>query len=218
MSHFHNDLPSDAHVRRKENTRARLIRASANVFVDKGIDAATIDDIVQAAGFTRGAFYSNFSRKEEVFYALFAEVTDEVIHIIEAQTPADAAPEAPPSSPVSEDAMVQVFQAIRPYGRQWYLLYNEALTHALRHHDARPQLMEQRGRIRDAIVRTYAAGLKSMNAHCLVPMEHFADMMLAIHLNLVANELMADIDQSHTAGMMIRHVVETFSLPGAPRH
>ena len=74
MTDLFEPLPESAGTRRKENTRAKLVRASLDVFVEKGIDGATVDDLVKAAGFTRGAFYSSFSSKEEVFIALFDEV------------------------------------------------------------------------------------------------------------------------------------------------
>lgn len=47
-------------ARSKENTRRRLIEASIEVFTQKGVEGATVDDLTRAAGFTRGAFYSNF--------------------------------------------------------------------------------------------------------------------------------------------------------------
>src|SRR5690606_15416818 len=78
MTDLFEPLPASAGTRRRENTRAKLVRASLDVFVEKGIDGATVDDLVKAAGFTRGAFYSSFSSKEEVFSALFDEVTDEL--------------------------------------------------------------------------------------------------------------------------------------------
>ena len=55
--------------RRRVNTRARLVEAAEDVFVRKGLKRVTVDDLVGAAGFTRGAFYSNFSSIEEVFFA-----------------------------------------------------------------------------------------------------------------------------------------------------
>ncbi|MDI9589364.1 MAG: TetR family transcriptional regulator, partial [Acidobacteriota bacterium] len=53
--------------RKRSHTRQKLVSAAAQVFADKGVAGATVDDLVKAAGFTRGAFYSNFSTKEEVF-------------------------------------------------------------------------------------------------------------------------------------------------------
>src|SRR5699024_12302943 len=79
MSDLFDPLPESPGTRRKENTRARLVRASLDVFVDEGIDGATVDDLGRAAGFTRGAFYSNFSSKEEVFSALSATVPEALL-------------------------------------------------------------------------------------------------------------------------------------------
>ncbi len=55
---------------RKAQTRAQLIEAAARVFGRKGYRAATVDDVAQEAGFTKGAFYSNFDSKDDVFLAL----------------------------------------------------------------------------------------------------------------------------------------------------
>lgn len=53
-----------------EATRAALIEAAADVFAERGFHAAPLEDIVARAGYTRGAFYSNFSSKEDLFIAV----------------------------------------------------------------------------------------------------------------------------------------------------
>ena len=55
---------------RRERTRERLLDAAFTVFAHHGIHGASIEAVCEAAGFTRGAFYSNFSSKEELFLAL----------------------------------------------------------------------------------------------------------------------------------------------------
>ncbi|MDR6970131.1 helix-turn-helix domain-containing protein [Leifsonia shinshuensis] len=62
------DAPAESARRRR--TRARLLDAAFEVFADQGVRAASVETIAEAAGFTRGAFYSNFSSKEELFFAL----------------------------------------------------------------------------------------------------------------------------------------------------
>ncbi len=52
---------------RRQATRARLLEAAFNVFAAQGYTGATVDSIVQAAGYSKGAFYFHFSSKEEVF-------------------------------------------------------------------------------------------------------------------------------------------------------
>src|SRR5258707_14547930 len=51
----------------KDQTRQRLLDAAQAVFMKKGFVAASVEDIAGAAGYTRGAFCSNFRWKNEVF-------------------------------------------------------------------------------------------------------------------------------------------------------
>ncbi|WP_431220881.1 TetR/AcrR family transcriptional regulator [Leifsonia xyli] len=62
------DAPAES--ARRQRTRARLLDAAFDVFAEHGVRAASVEMIAEAAGFTRGAFYSNFSSKEELFFAL----------------------------------------------------------------------------------------------------------------------------------------------------
>ncbi len=55
---------------RRHATRERLLDAAFAVFAEQGVHASTVEQIVERAGFTRGAFYSNFTTKEELFAAL----------------------------------------------------------------------------------------------------------------------------------------------------
>lgn len=61
---------------RREQTRARLLDAAHEVFGQVGMDAASVERICERAGFTRGAFYSNFDSKEELFLALITQLAD----------------------------------------------------------------------------------------------------------------------------------------------
>ncbi len=55
---------------RKEMTRQLLLDAAIDVFAEKGYHGASLDDVADAAGFTKGAVYSNFTRKSDLFRAL----------------------------------------------------------------------------------------------------------------------------------------------------
>ena len=54
----------------KEVTRMRLIEAAERLFIRRGFDNASVEEISEAAGYTRGAFYSNFDDKEQVLLAV----------------------------------------------------------------------------------------------------------------------------------------------------
>src|SRR5208282_6704638 len=61
----------------RAETRARLLQAAGEVFAKHGYDRASLDDVAAAAGLTKGAVYSSFASKDELFYALMREHIDE---------------------------------------------------------------------------------------------------------------------------------------------
>jgi TetR/AcrR family acrAB operon transcriptional repressor len=56
-------------------TRARLLNAAREVFRQRGVSRATLEDIAKAAGVTRGAIYWHFANKGDVLQAMFDEVS-----------------------------------------------------------------------------------------------------------------------------------------------
>jgi len=58
-------------TRRRSSTRAELVRAAEALFDETGSASASVEAIVARAGFTRGAFYSNFATTDELFFAVY---------------------------------------------------------------------------------------------------------------------------------------------------
>jgi AcrR family transcriptional regulator len=54
----------------REQTTQRLLDAALKLIAKKGLEAASVENIAAAAGYTRGAFYSNFSSKDDLFIEL----------------------------------------------------------------------------------------------------------------------------------------------------
>ena len=218
MTDLFEPLPESAGTRRRENTRAKLVRASLDVFVEKGIDGATVDDLVKAAGFTRGAFYSSFSSKEEVFSALFDEVTDELLAIANssvaaAVADADGADEAAILSSNDAGVMIAVFEGIRPFGRQWYLLYSDAIARSLRNEDLRAELAVQRERMRDRIGALLTARLEVTGERALLPAEDLAQLLMVIFIDLLLREQMEQRDVTELAATTILGTLRAFIAP-----
>ena len=61
----------------REATRNRVLGAAYEVFAEVGIDAATVEAICAQAHFSRGAFYSNFASKDDLFLELIEKVTND---------------------------------------------------------------------------------------------------------------------------------------------
>ena len=64
-------LPLCPVKRRRAVTVERLLDAALDTFAELGFQAASVEDICRRGGFTRGAFYSSFKTKDELFVALF---------------------------------------------------------------------------------------------------------------------------------------------------
>ena len=62
---------------RRAATRERLIDAAIDVFAEKGVLGASVEEICEAAGFTRGAFYSNFDDKDDLCVAMLQRLHDD---------------------------------------------------------------------------------------------------------------------------------------------
>ncbi|WP_394154992.1 TetR/AcrR family transcriptional regulator [Loktanella salsilacus] len=75
---------------RREKTRARLVQSAIPVFADKGVDASVIDDVIAAAGVSRGTFYNYFQSNRDLLVAVNRQLGDELILVVK-ETVADLA-------------------------------------------------------------------------------------------------------------------------------
>jgi AcrR family transcriptional regulator len=77
----------------REQTTQRLLDAAQKVIAKKGLEAASVENIAAAAGYTRGAFYSNFSSKDDLFIELLRrdhqKATAEMNALRDASLPVD---------------------------------------------------------------------------------------------------------------------------------
>jgi AcrR family transcriptional regulator len=74
-----------------EATRAALIASARELFAERGYGAVGTEEIVRAAGVTRGALYHHFDGKEDLFRAVYEDVEQELVERIgsEAMTASD---------------------------------------------------------------------------------------------------------------------------------
>ena len=65
--------------RRRALTRTSLIDAAAHVFAHRGFEGASLDEIAETAGFTRGAIYKHFDGKEDLLFAVYDQCNERTL-------------------------------------------------------------------------------------------------------------------------------------------
>ncbi|MGW2033924.1 TetR/AcrR family transcriptional regulator [Streptomyces sp. NPDC001356] len=145
-------------TRRRVHTRARLLDAAFAVFAAKGYGRVSIEEVCEAAGFSRGAFYSNFATLDELFFALYQQRADLI-----ADQVADALAQDGPGLdvPASVDRVTEVLLL----DVDWLLVKTDFLVHAARHPAVARVLLEHRARLRQAV----ADRLSRARGHTALP-------------------------------------------------
>ncbi|MGC0366125.1 AcrR family transcriptional regulator [Rhodococcus sp. 27YEA15] len=132
-------------TKRRDQTRQRLLDAAAVVFAEVGFGRATIEQICERGGYTRGAFYSNFDSLDELFFAMWEQRSTSML--ADLRTAADSAITA---IPVDLESMVARVIAVVPVDAAWYRINAEFTAYALRHPTLRRALADRE----DSILRT----------------------------------------------------------------
>ncbi len=78
---------------RAEATRARLIETAALAFAEHGFDAVSLNDLVEASGLSKGAFYFHFASKEDLALAAFRAKQEDLVARLLAEDAPLSAPE-----------------------------------------------------------------------------------------------------------------------------
>lgn len=129
--------------RRRQQTRDVLLDAAAVVFAERGFEGASLEDIAERAGYSRGAIYKNFGGKEELFLAVnqrhneravarFAELIDEL--------------EVGGWDPASIPDLAAEWRRMFFRDPELYILGTEFNLYVQRHPEVRPKIIEHLGR------------------------------------------------------------------------
>ena len=135
----------------KDEVRARVLRAAGQVFAERGFSAASLDQVAAAAGFTKGAVYSNFDSKDELFLALMADTVSRRVDAVE--TALQGTTDLP-------GALAAVGAELSSREATWHLLFLEYWQRAVRDPGVRAGFVgfrrELRTRITEVVERFLA--------------------------------------------------------------
>jgi AcrR family transcriptional regulator len=131
-------------TKRRAETKARLLAAAFSVFAAKGFGQTRIDDVCAAAGYTRGAFYSNYTTLDELFFDLY----DERAALIATQVTSSLT-EPPLDAPVEQ--VIERTVSTLLLDRDWLLVKTDFLLHAARNPLLAHRLAGHRDQLRQAV-------------------------------------------------------------------
>lgn len=208
--------PKTAALSRKQKqarTREALLEAALSTIAAEGLEGATIDAIAAEAGYTKGAFYANFSSKQELFlvmldqhFAAEAERLDDLMQ-----------PDAEPIE-VARETSLDFIRRIRAEPR-WQSLYFQFAVYAARDDVFREELLARYAGLIDrleAIFRRFAAdyGVEpSLSFRELAEMTFFMADGFLLH-QLLDRELSDGLYGRMVATFLTGTITESSGTPG----
>lgn len=185
----------------KAVTRTTLLRSATKVFACKGLHRASIDDITSDAGYTKGAFYANFTSKEELFLVMLDEHFAERLAAIEEVSVA--------GGDISEQARRagDDFVAALRGDEEWCRLFLEFSAHASRHEEFRRAFLARSRALRDEIAAIFSRRLEELGIEPTIPPRVLAQMVFSMAHGVALEQL---LDPEETPADLFGSMLEAF--------
>lgn len=157
---------------KKAATRSSLLDAAAQVFARRGMQQASIEEVAEHAGFTKGAFYANFESKEELFLAMLDDRFDKHLAELDRVLASDA--------DLEYQARAGGASFIRLADPEWERLYLEFSAYASRNETFRQELVARRRHLQAGLSELYRRRAEQLGVEPTLPIEDIARMTFAM--------------------------------------
>jgi AcrR family transcriptional regulator len=192
--------------RRLEHTRSLLLDAAEEVFAEKGFMAASLDDIANAAGYTKGAIYKHFATKEDLFLAVsdryWRRYFDNFAEVMSTATQIGARE--------LEDIAERWRQLSRDRGAEHAALGHEFTLYLLRNPDARELVATKRSEVVEALAKFIVTGIDRLGGALLIPPLTFAHVLVATTDSI---QLVSQLDDVDLYRPIVEMYVSVIKLP-----
>jgi AcrR family transcriptional regulator len=184
------ERPRTKREEQRERTREDLLDAARVLFARQGFHGASVDQVAEAAGFTKGAVYSNFSSKEELFLALLERQLDRSVAQLESLLERHAPDER-------ASALVDGVGDLPVLDHEWFLLEAEFLLYAARNPDVtvRDRVSDRQQRTRARITEVVRRHLDDLGID--VEAEDVARLLMALADGLTQAALVDETARDH---------------------
>jgi len=165
--------PRLSRAEQNDRNRALLLAAARRVFLERGYYAATLDQIADEAGFSKGVVYSRFASKADMFLALLEDRITE-----RAAQNAQLAGELAGTGNFS--ALLELAEQAERGAPGWRLLVTEFRVHAARDPELNRRYAALHARAVDGVARTFTAVSKDGATEFPLPPRQLAELWLTI--------------------------------------
>ncbi|MET8474297.1 TetR/AcrR family transcriptional regulator [Streptomyces sp. NPDC006422] len=193
-------------TKRRARTRQRLLDAALDVFAEEGFGRSTVEQVCERAGFTRGAFYSNFSSLDELFLALWEERSARMLDDVRAALAG--------IDPADPEAAVRAAIDATPVDDAWFRITAEFTAHALRNPGLRRVMAAREEAIRDAILPVFVTALGRLGRR-VTDERALGDALVAVHDGTTVQVLLQPDDAAVRARReaLFMNVLDAYSTP-----
>src|ERR1700730_4115014 len=161
-------------------TRRYLLDAAAIVFARDGFRGATLDDVATTAGFTKGAVYSNFKSKAELFHDRIERQFAVVSEVVQG------------GSPHAAEQLPRIRDLLRGgsfWDDTWETLYLEFVLYAKRNPEARAKLAESARREREFVQHLIEDEHAAHGISPVYPTRELAEISMALFAGLSSHRV-----------------------------
>jgi AcrR family transcriptional regulator len=158
--------------RRRARTRAALVEAARHTFARKGFEGASLDEIADTAGYTRGAIYKHFQGKEDLLFAVYDQLNDEALRRY-AEMLADDRGQA-----LDPTAIVETWKEIFGQDEDLRALDLEFQLYALRHPEVGRRMEEHRTRNHELVTEFMRTNARDGGFRFAIPVETLSAILL----------------------------------------
>jgi AcrR family transcriptional regulator len=189
--------PRLSRAEQNDRNRALLLAAARRVFLERGYFAATLDQIADEAGFSKGAVYSRFASKADMFLALLEDRIAE---------------RAGQNARLAEDlastgnfaAVIDLAERAERGAPGWRLLVTEFRIHAARDPELNRRYAALHARTVDGVAQVLAAVSKEGAEGLPFPPRQLAELMLTIETGRSLEQI-ANLDALGGPGLPVLH-------------
>ena len=190
--------------RKKQGTRARILRAATTLFAQRGFDATTVDELAEAAEVSRATFFNYFEEKSGVVSALCDAMTNSLVADVTAVLALDLR---------TSERLEWLFLASATRLNARPGLTRSLVFETIARRRERTDRNSRTTRVHASIAEILARGIERDEVRTDVPLSVLAELVVGGYVEVLLAWMM---DESYPLEERIRQAVRVFSSAIAP--